>query len=101
VTKLDVLDGMEEVRLGIGYRCQGVLSDILPFGAEMLAECEPVYEALPGWSESTVGLRQFDELPKTAQHYLKRIEEICSVPIDLVSTGPDRDQTIVRHHPYD
>jgi adenylosuccinate synthase len=56
---------------------------------------------LPGWSESTVGLRQFDELPKTAQHYLKRIEEICSVPIDLVSTGPDRDQTIVRHHPYD
>ena len=63
VTKLDVLDGMEEVRLGIGYRCNGVQSDILPFGAEMLAECEPVYEELPGWSESTVGITRFEELP--------------------------------------
>src|SRR6476661_2544381 len=63
VTKLDVLDGMEEVRLGIGYRCHGRQSDILPFGAEMLAECEPVYETLPGWSGSTVGLTHFSELP--------------------------------------
>jgi adenylosuccinate synthase len=101
VTKLDVLDGMEEVRLGIGYRCHGVESDILPFGAEMLAECEPVYESLPGWSESTVGLTRISELPKSAQAYLKRIEEICAVPIDLISTGADRDQTIVRRHPFD
>jgi adenylosuccinate synthase len=101
VTKLDVLDGMEEVRLGIGYRCQGVESDILPFGAEMLAECEPVYESLPGWDESTVGLTRLSELPKNAQAYLKRIEETCGVPIDLISTGADRDQTVVLRHPYD
>jgi adenylosuccinate synthase len=101
VTKLDVLDGMEEVRLGIGYRCHGVHSDILPFGAEMLAECEPVYEALPGWDESTVGLTQFGELPKAAQNYLYRIQAVCGVQIDLISTGPDREQTIVRRHPFD
>jgi adenylosuccinate synthase len=101
VTKLDVLDGMEEVRLGVGYRCQDVQSDILPFGAEMLAECEPVYESLSGWSESTVGITQFGELPRAAQAYLKRMEAICGVPIDLISTGADRDQTIVRRHPFD
>jgi adenylosuccinate synthase len=101
VTKLDVLDGMEEVRLGVGYDCRGVTSDILPFGAEMLAECEPVYESLPGWSESTVGLTRLSELPQTAQSYLKRIEAICGVPIDLISTGADRDQTIVRRHPFE
>jgi adenylosuccinate synthase len=101
VTKLDVLDGMEEVRLGIGYRCRGVQSDILPFGAEMLAECEPVYETLPGWNESTVGLTQFGELPTAAQNYLHRIQAVCGVQIDLISTGPDREQTIVRRHPFD
>ena len=101
VTKLDVLDGMEEVRLGVGYRCHGEQSDILPFGAEMLAECEPVYESLPGWNESTVGVTELRELPDAAQHYLRRIETVCGAPIDLISTGPDRDQTIVRRHPFD
>jgi len=101
VTKLDVLDGMEEVRLGVGYRCHGTQSDILPFGAELLSECEPVYESLPGWSASTVGVTTFAELPANAQSYLKRIEEVCGASIDLISTGPDRDQTIVRHHPFD
>jgi adenylosuccinate synthase len=100
VTKLDVLDGMEEVMLGIGYRCEGRQSDILPFGAEMLEECEPVYESLSGWSESTVGVTQFDALPQAAQAYLNRMEQICGVPIDLISTGADRDQTIVRRHPF-
>jgi adenylosuccinate synthase len=100
VTKLDVLDGMEEVRLGVGYSCRGGQSDILPFGAEMLEECEPVYESLPGWSESTVGVTSFDALPKAAQAYLNRMEAICGVPIDLISTGPDRDETIVRRHPF-
>jgi adenylosuccinate synthase len=101
VTKLDVLDGMEQLQLGIGYQCGSVKRDILPFGAEMLAECEPVYEELPGWSESTVGLTRFEQLPKAARTYLERIEEICGVPVDLISTGADRDQTIVRRHPYD
>jgi adenylosuccinate synthase len=101
VTKLDVLDGMEEVRLGIGYRCHGSQSDILPFGAEMLAECEPVYESLPGWSESTVGITRWNDLPRAAQEYLARIEAICGVSLDLISTGADRDQTIVRRHPFE
>jgi adenylosuccinate synthase len=101
VTKLDVLDGMEEVMLGIGYRCEGRQSDILPFGAEMLEECEPVYESLSGWSESTVGVTRFEALPQAAQAYLNRMEQICGVPIDLISTGADRDQTIVRRHPFE
>jgi adenylosuccinate synthase len=101
VTKLDVLDGMERVRLGIGYRCNGVHKDILPFGAELLAACEPVYEELPGWCESTVGLTRFADLPRAARDYLERIEAICGVQVDLISTGADREQTIVRHHPYE
>jgi len=101
VTKLDVLDGMEKVCLGVGYRMNGAKRDILPFGAEMLAECEPIYEEVPGWSGSTVGLTRFEQLPKAAQNYLQRVEEVCGVPLDLISTGADREQTIVRRHPFD
>ncbi len=101
VTKLDVLDGMEKIRLGVGYKMNGVNQDLLPFGAELLAECEPIYEEVPGWSESTIGLTRFDQLPKTAQNYLKRIEQVCGVPVDMVSTGADREQTIVRRHPFE
>ena len=91
---------MEEVRLGVGYRCRDVTSDILPFGAEMLAECEPVYESLPGWRESTVGITRFESLPSAAQNYLNRMEKICGVPIDVISTGADREETIVGRHPF-
>jgi adenylosuccinate synthase len=101
VTKLDVLDGMEKVCLGVGYRLNGVQHDILPFGAEMLAECEPIYEEVAGWSENTVGFTRFEQLPRAAQDYLERIEAICGVPIALISTGADRAQTIVRQHPFD
>jgi adenylosuccinate synthase len=101
VTKLDVLDGMERVCLGVGYRVGGLERDILPFGADMLAECEPVYEELSGWNASTVGVTRFGDLPAAAQAYLKRMEEVCGVPIDLISTGADREQTIVRRHPFD
>jgi len=100
VTKLDVLDGMETLQLAIGYRVDGALSDILPVGAESLEGCEPVYEELPGWKESTVGLTRFGQLPGAAQDYLKRIEQVCAVPIDLISTGPEREQTIVLRHPF-
>jgi adenylosuccinate synthase len=100
VTKLDVLDGMETVQLAIGYRVNGARSDILPVGAEALERCEPVYEELPGWKESTVGLTRFGQLPGAAQDYLKRIEQVCAVPIDLISTGPERAQTIVLRHPF-
>ncbi|HXV11002.1 MAG TPA: adenylosuccinate synthase [Burkholderiales bacterium] len=101
VTKLDVLDGMDTVQLATGYRLDGRLSDILPVGAEELAGCEPIYEELPGWKESTVGVTRFAGLPAAAQAYLKRIESVCDVPIDLISTGADREQTIVMHHPFE
>ncbi len=101
VTKLDVLDGMESVQLGVGYRMNGVARDILPFGAELLAECQPVYEEMPGWQDSTVGVTRFDDLPAAARSYLKRMEAVCGVPIDIVSTGADREHTIVRRHPFD
>ena len=101
VTKLDVLDGIDTVRLATSYRLEGRQSDILPVGAEELAECEPIYEDLPGWKRSTIGVTRFEELPPEAQTYLKRIASVCEVPIDLVSTGADRDQTIVMHHPFE
>jgi adenylosuccinate synthase len=100
ITKLDVMDGMETVRIGIGYRIDGQFSDILPAGADALAGCEPVYEEMPGWKESTVGVRNYDDLPKAARSYLERIAAICAVPVDMVSTGPDRDETIVLRHPF-
>jgi adenylosuccinate synthase len=100
VTKLDVMDGMEKVRIGVGYKIDGQFSDILPVGAESLEGCEPVYEDMPGWSASTVGVKRYEELPAEARNYLKRIAEICEVPVDMVSTGPDRDETIVLRHPF-
>ncbi|MDP2761631.1 MAG: adenylosuccinate synthase [Sideroxyarcus sp.] len=100
VTKLDVMDGMETVRIGIGYKIDGRISDILPVGADSLLGCEPVYEDMPGWSGSTVGVKRYEELPQAARNYLQRIAEICEVPVDMVSTGPDRDETIVLRHPF-
>jgi adenylosuccinate synthase len=100
VTKLDVLDGIEEMKICTGYRIDGRLSDILPVGADDLERCEPVYESLPGWKESTVGVKQFEALPKEAQAYLKRMEALCDVPVDMISTGPDREETIVLRHPF-
>jgi len=100
VTKLDVLDGVETLRIGVGYAMEGGNSDILPVGAEALEQCEPIYEEMPGWKESTVGLTQYEQLPRAAQDYLRRIEEICNVPVDIVSTGPERAETIVRRHPF-
>ena len=101
VTKLDVLDGMESVQLGVGYKMNGVARDILPFGAELLAECQPVYEEMPGWQDSTVGVTRFDDLPVAARNYLNRMQAVCGVPIDIVSTGADREHTIVRRNPFD
>ncbi len=100
VTKLDVLDGVETLQLGIGYRLNGKRRDILPFGAEVLAECEPIYEEIPGWVESTVGLTRYEQLPPMARRYLQRIEQICEVPVDVISTGAEREQTIVLRHPF-
>ena len=100
VTKLDVLDGMETLQVGVGYRIGKETLDILPSGADALAECEPIYEEISGWTESTVGIKRHQDLPMNARNYLKRIAEICGVPIDLISTGPDREETIVLRHPF-
>jgi adenylosuccinate synthase len=99
ITKLDVLDGLEAVKLGVGYRFEGRDVDILPYGADAVARCEPIYEEFKGWSESTFGVRDWHALPANARRYLDRLAEVLGVPIDLVSTGPDREQTIVLRHP--
>ena len=100
VMKLDVLDGIEEMKLCTGYRLDGEFTDILPVGADDLERCEPVYESMPGWNESTVGAKTFDALPRNAQNYIRRMEALCGVPIDMISTGPDREETIVLRHPF-
>ncbi len=100
ITKLDVLDGVESVKICIGYDVDGKFSDILPVGAEELALCVPRYEEMPGWQESTVGVKRLEGLPKTARDYLSRIAKLTGVPIDLISTGPDREETIVLRHPF-
>ena len=101
VTKLDVLDGLERVKLCTGYRHGGTLSDMPPLIGDQYADCEPAYEEMPGWKESTIGLRTLGELPQAARDYLARIEELCAVPITIVSTGADRDHTIILRHPFD
>jgi len=100
ITKLDVLDGLALVRLCTGYRFRGAVTEILPFGADAVAACEPVYEDFPGWSESTYGVRRWQELPAAARRYLERLAQVTGVPIDMVSTGPERDQTILLRHPF-
>ncbi|HUW38137.1 MAG TPA: adenylosuccinate synthase [Rhodocyclaceae bacterium] len=100
VTKLDVLDGVQELKLCTGYKLDSGITDILPVGAEELSRCMPVYETWPGWRESTVGVKSLEGLPAAARAYLKRIEEVCAVPVDMISTGPDREETIVLRHPF-
>jgi len=100
VTKLDVLDGLETVRICVGYEIDGQPIAGLPVLVNRFADCRPVYEDMEGWSESTVGATSDEELPANAQKYLGRIEELVNVPIDIISTGPDREQTIVKRHPF-
>lgn len=101
VTKLDVLDELELLRLCTGYRSGGRMIDSLPVGAEAWAEVEPVYEELPGWKKSTLGVTNERDLPAAARAYLERIQDIVRVPIAIISTGPDREETIVIEHPFD
>jgi adenylosuccinate synthase len=101
VTKLDVLDGLDTIRLCVGYRMRGEVSIEPPLLADHYADCEPVYEDMPGWTESTVGITDYGKLPVTAQRYLERIAELVAVPLDIVSTGADREHTIIRRHPFD
>jgi adenylosuccinate synthase len=101
LTKLDVLDGLESLKLCTGYKLDGKTADIFPVGAEDAARCEPIYEEMAGWKETTVGAKSLAALPANARAYIKRIEELVGVPIDMVSTGPDREETIVLRHPFE
>jgi adenylosuccinate synthase len=101
ITKLDVLDELAEVKICTGYELHGKKITVMPTELAELEACKPVYETLPGWQESTVGVETFGDLPKNAQKYLLRVEELVGVPIDMVSTGPDRLQTIVLKHPFE
>ena len=100
VTKLDVLDGLETIRICVGYEIDGKIIDGLPVLVDRFADCSPVYEDMPGWSESTVGATEESALPENARNYLARIEELARIPVDIISTGPDREQTIVKRHPF-
>ncbi len=100
ITKLDVLDTFEKIRLCIGYNLSGKFHNIFPYGSCSLEKLEPVFEEIPGWMSPTVGIRAFERLPPEARFYLKRITEICEVPIDIISTGPDREEIIVLKNPF-
>ena len=100
ITKLDVLDTLPQIRICTHYTIDGTQTDLIPTGADAVARCTPVYETMPGWNGSTVGARTFEALPTAARAYLRRIETLTGVPIAMVSTGPDRDETILVHHPF-
>jgi adenylosuccinate synthase len=101
ITKLDVLDGMEKVKICVAYDLNGQEVTSPPCGADRFEECQPVYIEMPGWQASTVGLTQYDQLPQAAKNYLEKVEALCGTPIDIISTGPDRNETIIRRHPFD
>ena len=100
ITKLDVLDGLKEINMCVGYELDGRRIDILPLDADEIVACKPIYETFAGWSDSTAGLTQWDHLPLNARRYLERVQECIGAPIDMVSTGPDREHTILLRHPY-
>jgi adenylosuccinate synthase len=101
VTKLDVLDELETIQICVGYEIGGQAISGVPMVVDHFADCKPVYEEAPGWQESTVGVTDVDELPANARDYLARIEELAGVPVDIISTGPDREQTIIKRHPFE
>ena len=101
LTKLDVMDGLESISICTSYELDGRQIDTLPVAAEELNRCKPVYEQMPGWQDSTVGLTQFSDLPAAAVNYIERLETLLDVPVHMISTGPERTQNIVRLNPFD
>ncbi len=101
ITKLDVLDGMETVKICVAYKLNGKEVMTPPVGADLFEKCEPVLIEMPGWKESTVGVKSADNLPQAARDYLSKVEELCGVPADIISTGPDREETIIKRHPFE
>jgi adenylosuccinate synthase len=100
IMKLDVLDGLDSIRVCVNYRLHGKHIECAPAIPEVFAACEPIYEESPGWKESTIGITEYAGLPANARRYLERLSELVGVPADIVSTGPDRAQTIVLRDPF-
>ncbi|MBQ0724221.1 MAG: adenylosuccinate synthase [Cycloclasticus sp.] len=100
LTKLDVMDGLEEVKICTAYRLNGELIDVPPIGAENYAQCEPVFETMPGWKGQTAGQKTLDKFPAEALAYIKRLEVLIEVPIDIISTGPERTETVILNNPF-
>ena len=100
ITKLDVLDGLETVKIAIAYDCQGQEIKTAPTVADQYARCQPIYMELPSWQESTAGIRRYEDLPANARAYLEQLEALIETPIDIISTGADRKDTIIKRHPY-
>lgn len=100
ITKLDVLDGLEKLNICTGYQLDGKKVEVPPQDSRELEKCIPIYEELPGWKNSTFGVKTLEELPKDAINYIHRIEELVEAPVDILSTGPDRSQTIIKRHPF-
>lgn len=101
ITKLDVLDGLKTLKICTSYKYKGETLQVPPIGADAIEQCEPVFEEMPGWDDTTVGIRNRDELPQNALNYLSRLEEVVGVPVHIISTGPERDETIVLRNPYE
>lgn len=100
LTKLDVLDGLDEIKICTGYVLNGEKTDVFPTAMEDQAKVEPIYETMKGWQESTVGAKSIDDLPETAIKYIRRVEELIEAPVALLSTSPDRDDTALIHNPF-
>jgi adenylosuccinate synthase len=100
MTKLDVLDGLDTIRVCVGYKLDGGITTTPPMLSDSFGECQAVYEEMPGWKESSVGITRYEDLPRNAKSYLERVQELVGVPITIISTGPDRDQTIILKNPF-
>jgi len=101
ITKLDVLDGIDSLKICVGYTLDGKEHKLLPLGSEQVERCEPILIEMPGWHESTFGVKEWEKLPSNAQSYLLKLQDLCGVPIHIVSTGPERDETILLKHPFE
>jgi adenylosuccinate synthase len=100
LTKLDVLDGLEKIGICTAYRLNGEVTETAPLGADQYEQCQPIIEEMPGWTGKTAGVIDFSELPDNAKAYIKRIEELVGVKVTIISTGPERDETIILEHPF-
>lgn len=101
LTKLDVLDELDEVKICVGYKKNGEVITSSPMAADDYVGIEPVYETMPGWKQTTYGVKKLEDLPEAARNYIKRLEDVTGVPVDIISTGPDRDETIILRDPFD